>query len=61
MSIRIVVANDPAVVREGSIRSSVSMWTAGGVLSQLGAQTRTRAALHLVRIGLVSNSEVALT
>jgi DNA-binding NarL/FixJ family response regulator len=58
MSIRIVVADDPAVVREGSTRSSVSTW---GVLSKLGAQSRTRAALHLVRIGLVSNSEVALT
>jgi NarL family two-component system response regulator LiaR len=43
-------------VAEQTIKAHVS-----SVLSKLGVQSRTQAALHAFRIGLVSTSEVALT
>jgi DNA-binding NarL/FixJ family response regulator len=43
-------------VAEQTIKTHVS-----SVLSKLGVQSRTQAALHAFRIGLVSGSEVALT
>ena len=43
-------------VAEQTIKAHVS-----SILSKLGVQSRTQAALHAFRIGLVSSSEVALT